>query len=112
MEVGGIDRELYRRLGALSDWVLELPQGRGHDGVLRAVRDICQGLAFVRAEGGDVDQAEDVIGVGCGVGEHRTAVGMADGEDRARDLLEQAVDVGGADGDAAKRIRWGRDPYP
>jgi hypothetical protein len=33
--------------------------------------EIADFLAFVRGEGGDVDQADDVVGVG----DHRTAVG-------------------------------------
>ena len=64
------------------------------------------------AKAADVDQADDVVGVGGGVGDHRTAVGVADGEDRAWDLLEQAGDVGGVDGDAAQRIGGGRNLYP
>src|SRR5215208_3129482 len=100
MEVSEIDRKLYRRFSALSGWVLERPQGRVNDAVFRFACDICQGLAFVRSEGGDVDQPHDVVGVGCGVGDHRTAVRVADGEDWAGDLVEKAVDVGGVDGDA------------
>ena len=68
---------------------------------LESLFDFSQGFAFVGGEGGDVDQADDVVGVGGGVGDHRTAVGVADGKDRARNLLEQAGDVGGVDGDAA-----------
>src|SRR5215210_3327911 len=69
-------------------------------------------LAFVRGEGGDVDQADDVVGIGGGVGDHRTAVGVADGENRAGDLVEQAGDVGGVDGDAAQWIGGGRNLNP
>src|SRR5215217_7520402 len=100
MEFFGIDPKLYRRLLALSGRVLQRNQGRDHDGVLRVACNSSQGFAFVRGEGGDVDQPEDVIGVGGGVGENRTAVGMGDGKDWAWDLLEIAVDVGGVDGDA------------
>src|SRR3712207_6800291 len=105
MEFFGIDRKLYRRLLALSGRVLEWHQGRGHDGVLRVACNSSQGFAFVRGEGGNVDQPDYVVGVGSGVGDHRTAVGMGDGEDRAGDLVEKAVDVGGVDGDAAQRVR-------
>jgi hypothetical protein len=63
--------------------------------------DICQGFAFVRDEGGDVDRADDVVSVGCGVGDHRTAVVVADGEHWAWNLVERAGDLGGVDGDAA-----------
>src|SRR5215218_9735454 len=100
MEFFGIDRKLYRRLLALSGRVLERNQGRAHDGVLRVACNSCHGFAFVRGEGSNVDQPDDVVGVG----DHRTAVGMADGKDWAWNLVKQAVDVGGVDGDAAQWI--------
>ena len=51
-------------------------------------------LAFVRGERGDVDQADDVAGAGCGVGDDRTAVGVTAGEHRSGDLPDGAGDVG------------------
>ena len=53
--------------------------------------DTCQGLAFVRGEGGDVDQADDVVGIGGSVGDHRASVGVADGIHWAGGLVEQAL---------------------
>jgi hypothetical protein len=84
MEFFGIDRKLYRRLLALSGRVLELDQGWEHHAVCGVACNSSQGFAFVRGEGGNVDQAEDVVGVG----DHRTAVGMGDGKDWAGDLVE------------------------
>src|SRR5215217_6918633 len=98
MEFFGIDPKLYRRLLALSGRILERNQGRDHDGVLRAACNSSQGFAFVGGEGGNVDQPEDVVGVGGGVGYNRTAVGMGDGKDRAWDLVEKAA--------LCRRSRW------
>src|SRR5215208_6499651 len=100
MEFIGIDRKLYRRLLALSGRVLELDQGWEHHAVCGVACNISQGFAFVGGEGGNVDQAEDVVGVGGGVGDHRAAVGMGDGKHWARYLVEKAAYVGGVDGDA------------
>ena len=72
--------------------------------------DLAQTLAFVRGEGGDEDEADDVRGIGRGVRDHRTSVRVADREDRARDLLEIAGEVGGVERDAAQRVR--RAPSP
>src|SRR3712207_9386064 len=85
MEFFGIDRKLYRRLLALSGRVLELDQGWEHHAVSGVACNSSQGFAFVRGEGGDVDQPDDVVGIGGGVGDHRTAVGMGDGEDRSEE---------------------------
>jgi hypothetical protein len=73
MEFFRIHRELYGRLPALPRRVLKLDQGCVQDAVLRGAFNTCQGFALVRGEGGDVDQADDVVGVGGGVGEHRAA---------------------------------------
>src|SRR3712207_5078499 len=85
MEFFGIDRKLYRRLLPLSGRVLELDQGWEHHAVSGFACNSSQGFAFVRGEGSDVDQAYDVVGVGGGVGDHRTAVGMGDGKDRTEE---------------------------
>ena len=60
MEFSGIDPKLYRRLLALSGRVVERIKA-GNDAVLRFACDSSQGFAFVRDEGGDVDQPDDVL---------------------------------------------------
>jgi hypothetical protein len=82
---------------------------RVQDAVLGAVRDIPQVFALLRSEGGDVDQADDVRGAGRGVGNDRAAVGVADQQHRAVDLVEEAGDVGRIGGHAAQRIGRGDD---
>ncbi len=54
--------------------------------------------------GGDVDERLDVRVAGRGVGDHDAAVGVADEHDRAADLAQHALDVGGVGGDAAQRV--------
>jgi hypothetical protein len=92
--------------------VLQLEQGGIQDAVLGVTFDVPEGLAFVGGEGGDVDQADDVAGVGCGVGDDRTAVGVTDGEHRSGDLPDGAGNVGSVGADAAQRVGDGlnRDP--
>ena len=62
---------------------------------------ISQSFAFVRGEGTDVDKPDYIVGVGGGVGDDRTAVGVADGKNWAWNLLEKARDVGGVDCNSA-----------
>ena len=65
-------------------------------------------LSVFGREGRDEDEADDVLGLGGGVAEHRAAVRVPDGKHGAGNLLEHARDVGGVDGDAAQWVR-GRD---
>ena len=46
-------------------------------------------LALVRREGGDVHERADPV-VGAGLGDHDAAVGVADEDDRAVELVEDA----------------------
>jgi hypothetical protein len=65
---------------------------------------ICQVLTLFGDEGGDVDQADDVIRFRRGICGARPAVGVADGNHRTWYLLKQAGDIGGVGGDSAQRI--------
>src|SRR5207248_351883 len=107
VEPGGVDGEFHRGLGAVTGRVLQLEQGGIQDAVRGVAFDVREGLAFVWGEGGDVDQADHVAGVGRGVGDDGTAVGVTDGEHRPGDLPDGAGDVGGVGGDAAQRVRDG-----
>jgi len=78
-----VDEELDRRLRALPDRVPRFPQGRAQDAVPGAALNVQQGLTFFWGEGGDVDQPDDVVGLGSGIGDYRAAVGVADGQYRA-----------------------------
>ena len=69
--------------------------------------DLDQLLTLVGREGGHVDQADDVLAAGGGVADHRTAVGVPDGEDGTGDLVEHAGDVRAVGGDAAQRVGGG-----
>ena len=105
VEFRRIDRELHGRLAAVCRRIVERDQRAVQDAVLRARLDIAQNLAFFGGEGGDVDEADDVLRLFRGVRDHGAAVGVADGDDRTRCLLQHAGDVGGVDRDAAQRIR-------
>jgi hypothetical protein len=109
VELLGGDGELDRRLRALPGRVPQLDQGGGQDAVAGIALDLEQGLAHLRGEGGDVDQPDDVIGVGGGVGDHGAAVGVADGNDRAGDLRNRAGDIRRVVGDTAQRVGGGDD---
>ena len=106
--LGGVDRELGRR-PAVRGRVLQGDERAFEHAVLRARLDLAQPLALVGSEGGDVDQADDVVGLRRGVGDHGAAIRMADGEHRAGRLAEDGGDVGRVDLDAAKRIGGGGD---
>jgi hypothetical protein len=88
--------------------VLEWNESRRQDAVLGGARDLAESLAFLWREGGDEDEADDVLRAGGGVRDNRAAVGVADGEDRPRDLLEKRRDVGRVMSDAAERVRGRR----
>src|SRR5207237_6172289 len=102
VEAGRIDRKLHGGLRALARRILERDQGSAQDAVLRGAFDIAQALTFVGSEGGDIDQADDVAGRSGGVGDHRTRVRVADGADRAGNLVEHAGNVGGGTGEATQ----------
>ena len=95
MELRRVDRELDGGLRAVPRRVLERDERRRQDAVLRGALDLAQALAFVRGEGGDEDEADDVLGIGRGVRDHRTAVRVADGEDGPGNLVEKRSEVGG-----------------
>ena len=57
-----VDRELRRR-SAVRGRVLPRDQRAVQHAVLRAGLDLAQPLALVGGEGGDVDQADDVVGL-------------------------------------------------
>jgi hypothetical protein len=84
---------------------VERNEGRRQDAVLGGARRFAESLAFVRREGGDEDEADDVLRAGGGIRDHRAAVGVPDGQDRPWDLLEERRDVGGVMSDAAQRVR-------
>src|SRR5437764_1094988 len=65
---------------------------------------LAQALPFLGSEGGDIDQADNVAGLGGGDGDHRTRVRVANGQDRAANLVEEAGEVGGVTGQAAQWI--------
>ena len=75
-----MDRKLQGGLGTLSRRIVERDQDGVQDAVLRSAFDFTQAFTFVGSEGGDIDQADDVPGFRGGVGDHRTAVRVADGE--------------------------------
>ena len=105
VELRGIDRELGGGSRAVRSRVLQRELRRPQDAVAGAGGHLAEALALVRGERGDEDEPADVAETGCRVGDHRAAVGMADGEDRPGDLPHEAGDVGGVVGDAAQRIR-------
>ena len=91
---------------------MQRDQGAAQDAILRAAFDLGEALPFLGSEGGDVDQADDVPGSGGGVGDHRTAVGVADDQHRAAHLVEEAGEVGGVTGEATQWIGRGRHLHP
>jgi hypothetical protein len=109
VEARRIDRELDGRLTAVCHRVVEGDQHAVQDAVLRSAFGIGETLALFGGEGSDVDEADDVLRLPRGIRDHGTAVRVADGDHRARRLLEHAGDVGGVDRDPAQRIRRGRD---
>ena len=90
VELRRIDRELHGRLAALCRRIVERDQRAVQDAVLRALLDLAQSLAFFGGEGGDVDEADDVLRLLRGVRDHGAAVRVADGDDRTRCLLEHS----------------------
>jgi hypothetical protein len=58
----------------VSGRIVPLDQGRIEDAVLRTIFDFSQGFTFIRREGRNEHQADDVRGVGGGVADDRTAV--------------------------------------
>ena len=78
---------------------------RPQDAVARAGGHLAQALALVGRERGDEHESDDVAEPGRRVGDHRAGVGVADGQDRPGDLLEEAGDVVSIVGDAAQRVR-------
>ena len=73
--------------------------------VAEPAEDLAERLALVERERRDVDQSDRVRGAGPGDGDHRTAVGVADQQDRPVDLVDVAGDVLRVVGQAAQRIR-------
>ena len=73
-----------------------------------AALDLAEALALVRGEGGDVDEPDDVRGIGGGVRDHRASVGVADRDDRPGNLTEKDATVGGVDA----RCRAAGSPVP
>jgi hypothetical protein len=104
MERRRVDGQLDRGLRTRSDGVVRRADGGVQDTVGGAVLDLPQLLALVGGERGHVDQAHDVARVRGGVGDDGATVGMPDGQDRPRDLAEDARDVGGVRGHTTERI--------
>jgi hypothetical protein len=84
--------------------VLGLLDRTGQHAVLRSADQVDQLFALVRGEGGHVDETFDVRGGDAGVGDDRTTVGVAHGEDRTVDLIDRARHIGGVGGPATQRI--------
>ena len=66
-------------------------------------------LAGVEGEGGDVDQADDLAGVGGHVRDDGAAVRVADEHDRPVDGADELGQAGGVAGDRAQRVGVGDD---
>ena len=64
--------------------VLERDLRGPQDAVARPGGHLAEALALVGGERGDEDEPDDVAEPGRRVGDHRAAVGVADGEDRSR----------------------------
>ena len=80
METVRLDGELDGGLRTLSGRIVKRAEGTGEDTVPRGAFGIEPALTFVGGKGADVDQAHDVVGSGGDVGDHRTTVGVSDGE--------------------------------
>ena len=80
VELGGIDGEPGGGPGPVGIGQRDLGGGQGAVG--GAGGHLGEALALVGGERGDEDEANDVGEPGGGVGDHRAAVGVADGQDR------------------------------
>src|SRR5262249_49399172 len=73
--------------------------------------EVCQVLALVGSEPGDVDESDDVFGR-AGRGDHRAAVRMTDEQHGPVDLTDDLLEVFAvAARQATQRIRRGEDRY-
>jgi hypothetical protein len=74
VELRGIDRELDRRLTAVRRGIVLGDERTVQDAVLGPLLHLAQTLPLVRGEGGDEDEADDVLGLLGGICDHRAAV--------------------------------------
>src|SRR5215204_7503001 len=64
-------------------------------------------VAGLRSEGSDIDEPDDLPGVGVDVRDDGAAVGVADEHDEPLDRAEMVADAGGVGGESPQRVRDG-----